>query len=156
MPRRRCTLFCSRSFLYEPGWKESLVGTSAGFARRLSPSKERTIGADEFEKTAVQDLSDGALIVDMRPFNDRQAEAMDFYLNEITARIKTGRSCAPTIVIWCDRGTLFYYSTLDCYRALWRARVRVTIEEKRRPETPPTHGEVGHSTYFDDKPVYRC
>ena len=126
------------------------MGTSAGFARRLSPSKERTIGAEAFEKTAVQDLSGGGLIVDMRPFKDRQAEAIDYYLNEITARIKTGRSYPPTTVIWCDQGTCFYYSTLDCYRDLWRANIPIRIEEKRLPITEQT----GHIPLLDSRSLY--
>jgi len=91
--------------------------------------------AEEFSKTVVQRKSGDVFIWDVRPFADRQAEAVEFCLRETARQIQNGGFSLArheSIAVWCDRGTCFYYSTLDCYRLLWRARFRIKIEEKQK------------------------
>lgn len=90
---------------------------------------------EEFSRTAIQRKIDNLLVTDLRPFAGRQAEAADFYLGEILAKLRSGGfslAGQQSIAVWCDRGTCFLYGTLECYRELWRARFPITIEEKQK------------------------
>jgi len=93
------------------------------------------VTAEEFSRTAIQRKIDNLLVTDLRPFAGRQAEAADFYLREILAKLRSGQfplAGQQSMAVWCDRGTCFLYSTLDCYRELWRARFPMTIDEKQK------------------------
>jgi hypothetical protein len=87
----------------------------------------------EFHKTAKINRIANRKTVDVRPFGERQPDAVDFYLHELIKKIeKEGLLLAPgeSIVVWCDRGTVFHYSTLEYYRKLWGARIAIKIKEK--------------------------
>jgi len=88
--------------------------------------------ADEFYKTAL--VSDDGRIIDVRPFGKRQAESVDFYLQDIATRVKEqslSLSRDQSVLVRCDHGTCFHYSTMDYYRQLWTAGFPIRIEEKR-------------------------
>jgi hypothetical protein len=90
--------------------------------------------ADEFDGTVLQGMSGSAFVCDVRPFGDRQAEAVDYYIQNIIEKIESREPLftnAESIVVWCDRGTCFQFSTIESYRNLWRAGFPVKIEEKR-------------------------
>ena len=93
---------------------------------------------DEFEKTALQMENDGEFVCDVRGFDGRQAEAVDFYLRVVSEKTESGGfslTAQRSISVWCDHGTCFHYSTLDLYRELWRdAQIPIKIVEKRRQD----------------------
>jgi hypothetical protein len=91
--------------------------------------------ADEFDGTVLQGTNGSAFVCDVRPFGHRQAEAVDYYLRNIIEKIESREpflTTADSILVWCDRGTCFQFSTIESYRRLWRAGFPIKIEEKRQ------------------------
>jgi hypothetical protein len=92
---------------------------------------------DEFDGTVLQGKSGSAFVCDVRPFGKRQAEALDYYLQNVIKKIESREpflTDAESIVVRCDRGTCFQFSTIESYRKLWRAGFPIKIEEKRHQD----------------------
>jgi hypothetical protein len=93
--------------------------------------------AEEFHKTA--EIKEDSLrnVVDVRPFGDRQAEAVDFHLDDFYTKITTdsGFTISTPIVIWREAG-LFSppLSAMTSLKNLIQLSVQIGIEEK--PKAP--------------------
>ena len=90
--------------------------------------------ADEFDETVLRGKNGSVFVCDVRPFGNRQAEAVDYYLNDLIARLERGEFAwlgAESIAVWCNQRTCFQFSTIESYRKLWRAGYPIKIEERR-------------------------
>jgi hypothetical protein len=104
--------------------------------------------ADEFDGTTLQGKKGSALVCDVRPFGKRQAEAVDFYIQNIIRTIESGEppsTDAESVLVLCDRGTCLKFSTIESYTRLWRAGFPIKIEQKRRLEPSAFSEEWGSS-----------
>ena len=87
--------------------------------------------AKEFQEKVVRIESDSELILDVRPFGNRQSEAMDSYLRDLgmAVQMNTVRPTKP-IVLVCDSNTVFS-STADMWLANMQSRgVAIEIQHE--------------------------
>ena len=84
----------------------------------------------EFERTAIRTEDTIQITLDVRPFADRQGEAVDFYLNDVGTAINFGtRSIVKPIVLLCSSGAVFLLSTHPRLRNLATRGVPVSLQE---------------------------
>jgi len=86
--------------------------------------------AADFYKTAL--IGEDGRTVDVRSFGGSQAEAVDTYLQDIVRKVEDEGLSLPrerSIVVLCDRGTCFRYSTLEYFRKLWKRGFPLGIRE---------------------------
>jgi hypothetical protein len=86
----------------------------------------------EFNEKVLRTETDSLLTLDVRPFRERQSEAVDSYLHDVgmAVQMKVFRHTKP-IVLLCDSETVFLATT-----ATWLANVqrqRVAVEIQRIP-----------------------
>lgn len=75
---------------------------------------------DGFNKTVIRTETIDHVTFDVRPFGDRQSDAMDFYLHEVGMQINYGTfSAGKPIYLLYSRGTQWQITTMT-----WLKNVR--------------------------------
>jgi hypothetical protein len=84
---------------------------------------------NEFNKTALRTETSSQVIFDVRPFGDRQGEAIDSYLHSVgmAVRMNIFRHNKPIILI-CDSNTSFPSTTETWLAAVRGQGVDVSIQ----------------------------
>lgn len=88
---------------------------------------------NEFNKTAVRTEDNGHVYFDLRPFGNRQAEAMDSYLHEAVMSIQMGVSSfgERQIVLITDASMVIPDSARTWLASLQASGVSVEVEGRR-------------------------
>src|SRR5215469_4979224 len=97
----------------------------------VGAGRARTMYAKEFQEKVVRIEADSELILDVRPFGDRQGEAMDSYLRDLGMAVQMNK-VRPTkpIVLVCDSKTVFS-STTNMWLANMQSRgVAIEIQQE--------------------------
>lgn len=88
------------------------------------------VTTEEFNKTAIRTEDTIRITFDVRPFADRQGEAVDFYLHEIGMQILYGRfSTSKPIFVLYGCGTVFPLTTGTWLKNLLARGVPMNLQE---------------------------
>jgi hypothetical protein len=88
------------------------------------------VTADEFNKTVIRTEDSIRITFDVRPFGDRQGEAVDFYLHEVGMQINYGTfSTSKPIFVLYSRGTILPMTTHTWLKNLLARGVPVNLQE---------------------------
>ena len=86
--------------------------------------------ATEFNETAIRTEDAVQITFDVRPFGDRQGEAVDFYLNDAGTAINFGtRSIVKPIVLLYGPGTVFLLTSRPWLKSLASKGVPINLQE---------------------------
>jgi hypothetical protein len=86
--------------------------------------------AAEFNKTAIRTEDAIQITFDVRPFGDRQSEAVGFYLHEVGTAIGYGTLSIvkPIVLLYCP-GTVFLLTTQPWLKSLASKGVPINLQE---------------------------
>lgn len=86
--------------------------------------------ADEFNKTVKRTEDTTGIYFDVRPFGDREAEAMDWYLHEVGMQVNYGRfSTSKPIFVVYSRGLDLLDTTPTWLQNLFALGVPMNLKE---------------------------
>jgi rhodanese-related sulfurtransferase len=86
--------------------------------------------ANDFSRTTKGTEDSVRITVDVRPFDDWQGEAVDFYLHEICKEIEHGTFVTgKPIVVVCSRGTALTIAASQSLSKLLAHGVSIEIQE---------------------------
>lgn len=86
--------------------------------------------SDEFNKTAIRTEDSNRITFDVRPFKERQGEAIDSYLHEVGMQMNYGVfSTSKPIVLVCERGTVYPATCHKWLSLLLQRELAIGIEE---------------------------
>jgi hypothetical protein len=91
--------------------------------------KDSDMDTNEFNKTALRTETSSQVIFDVRPFGDRQGEAIDSYLHSVGMAVQMNvfRHTKPIMLI-CDAQTVFPSTTQTWLGAVRAQGVDVSIQ----------------------------
>ena len=85
---------------------------------------------EEFNKVAIRTEDTTRITFDVRPFGDRQAEAVDFYLHEVGMQINYGTfSTTRPIYVLYTKGIQFLPTTATWLQSVRARGVPMNLQE---------------------------
>jgi|HubBroStandDraft_6_1064221.scaffolds.fasta_scaffold00871_32 hypothetical protein len=88
---------------------------------------------NEFYQTAIQSEDSHYVYFDLRPFGDRQREAVDSYMRDALNTIQNGASTTGerTVILITDLSTVIPDSARDSLAELRNAGVSISVQGRR-------------------------
>jgi len=87
----------------------------------------------EFNRTAVSSEDSENIYFDLRPFGERQSEALDAYLNDALARLEINTNLVPEhpVVLQIDPTVELVDSSRNCLVHLRNAGLAISVQVRR-------------------------